>query len=117
MSGINKVIVLGRLGQDPDVRYNASGDAITNISVATSEEWKNKTTGEKESKTEWHKITFFGGLAKVAGDYLKKGSQVYVEGKIQTRQWEDSDGNTRYSTEIIVDGFGGKMEMLGGGEG
>lgn len=109
MSGVNKVIILGKLGNDPDVKYGTNGNAITNISVATSETWKDKTSGEKQEKTEWHRIIFFGKLAEIAGQYLRKGSQVYVEGKLQTRKWQDNSGNDRYTTEII----GAEMQMLG----
>ncbi len=114
MKGINKAIIVGSLGKDPDVKYTAAGAAITNISIATNESWKDKNTGEKVEKTEWHKIVFFGKIAEIAAQYLKKGSQVYIEGKIQTRKWQDNDGQDRYSTEIIVDGFQGQMQMLGG---
>jgi len=107
--GINKTITVGNLGQDPETRYTASGAAITNITVATSESWKDKTTGEPQEKTEWHRIVFFNRLAEIAGEYLKKGSQVYVEGKLQTRKWEDKEGNDRYSTEIV----GNQLQMLG----
>lgn len=114
--GINKVIVVGNLGQDPEVRYTTSGAAVTNISVATSESWKDKQTGEDVVKTEWHRIVFFGRLAEIAGEYLKKGSQVYIEGKLQTRKWQDQQNQDRYSTEIVAN----EMQMLGakgGGQG
>ena len=107
--GINKVIIVGNLGADPDSRAMPSGNAVTNISVATSESWNDRETGEKQEKTEWHRVVFFNRLAEIAAQYLKKGSQVYVEGKLQTRKWEDKEGNTRYSTDIIAD----KMTMLG----
>ena len=107
--GINKVIVVGNLGADPDSRTMPSGNAVTNISVATSESWNDKETGEKHEKTEWHRVVFFGRLAEIASDYLKKGSQVYVEGKLQTRKWEDKEGNERWTTEIIAN----QMQMLG----
>ena len=107
--GINKVIVLGNLGQDPEVRYTTSGAAVTNISIATSEQWKDKNTGEDVIKTEWHRIVFFGRLAEIAGEYLKKGSQVYIEGKLQTRKWQDQNNQDRYSTEIVAN----EMQMLG----
>tara|TARA_R110000787_G_scaffold21425_5_gene63382 strand:+ start:779 stop:1189 length:411 start_codon:yes stop_codon:yes gene_type:complete len=100
MSGINKVIIVGRLGQDPEAKSLPSGIAVTNISVATSETWKDKESGEKQEKTEWHRIVFFKRLAEVAGEYLKKGSQVYIEGSLQTRKWEDKNGVERYTTEI-----------------
>jgi single-strand DNA-binding protein len=101
MAGINKVILVGRLGRDPETRYLNDGRAVTNFSVATSEEWKDKNTGEKKEKTEWHKISVFGPLAAVCGKYLSKGRQVYIEGKLQTRKW-DKDGVTQYSTEIVA---------------
>ncbi len=107
--GINKVIVVGNLGADPDSRSMPSGNAVTNISVATSESWNDKETGEKQEKTEWHRVVFFGRLAEIASDYLKKGSQVYVEGKLQTRKWEDKEGNERWTTEIVAN----QMQMLG----
>lgn len=108
MSGINKVIVLGRIGQDPELRYMTSGDAVCNLSIATSEEWKDKQSGEKKQNTEWHRVVFYKGIAEVAGKYLKKGSQVYIEGKLKTRKW-NKDGVDHYTTEIIGD----KMELLG----
>ena len=110
MRGVNKVIVVGNLGQDPDTRYLPSGSAVTNISVATSESWKDKETGEKKERTEWHKVAAFGRLAEIMAEYLRKGSQVYIEGKLRTRKWQDKDGNDRYTTEIIAD----QMQMLGG---
>ncbi len=108
--GINKVILVGNLGNDPETRYMPSGDAVTNISVATSESWKDKQTGEQKEKTEWHKVVMFRRLAEVAAEYLRKGSQVYIEGKLRTNKWQDRDGNDRYTTEIIAD----EMQMLGG---
>lgn len=113
MSGVNKVIIVGRLGQDPDIRYTADGKAVANISVATSEEWKDKQTGEKQSKTEWHRIVIFGKLAEIVGEYLKKGSQAYFEGKLQTRKWQDQNGQDKYSTEIVAN----VMQMLGSAQG
>ena len=112
--GVNKVILVGNLGKDPDVKYTASGAAITNITVATSESWNDKQTGEKQEKTEWHRVVFFRRLAEVAGEYLRKGSQVYIEGKLQTRKWQDQNGQDRYTTEIVAS----DMQMLGsrGGE-
>jgi single-strand DNA-binding protein len=107
--GINKVIVVGNLGADPDTRALPSGNQVTNISVATSESWNDKVTGEKQERTEWHRVVFYGRLAEIAGDYLKKGSQVYVEGKLQTRKWEDKEGNERWTTEIVSN----QMQMLG----
>ncbi len=108
--GINKVIVVGNLGNDPDTRYMPSGGAVTNLSIATSESWKDKQSGEQKERTEWHKVAMFGRLAEIAAEYLRKGSQVYIEGKLRTRKWQDRDGNDRYTTEIIAD----EMQMLGG---
>ena len=108
--GINKVILVGNIGKDPEVRYTASGAAITNISVATSESWRDKTSGEQQERTEWHKVVFFNRLAEIAGEYLKKGSQVYVEGSLRTRKWQDQSGQDRYTTEIVAN----EMQMLGG---
>ena len=113
MRGVNKAIIVGQLGKDPELRYTADGKAIANFSVATSEQWKDTQTGEKQEKTEWHRISIFGKLAEIAGEYLRKGSQVYLEGKIQTRKWTDKDGQDRYTTEIIAD----QMQMLGGKQG
>jgi len=107
--GINKVIIVGNLGADPDSRAMPSGNAVTNISVATSESWNDRDTGEKQEKTEWHRVVFFNRLAEIAAQYLRKGSQVYVEGKIQTRKWEDKEGNERWTTEIVAN----QMQMLG----
>ena len=107
--GINKVTIIGNLGQDPEVKHMPSGGAITNISVATSESWKDKVSGENQERTEWHRIVFFNRLAEIAGEYLKKGSKVFVEGSLRTRKWEDKSGNDRYTTEII----GSEMQMLG----
>ncbi len=109
MASVNKAILVGNLGKDPDVRYSPDGSAITNITLATTENWKDKS-GEKQEKTEWHRVAFFGKLAEIAGEYLKKGSQVYIEGRIQTRKWQDKDGQDRYTTEIVAD----RMHMLGG---
>ncbi|MBV7315262.1 single-stranded DNA-binding protein [Shewanella sp. NIFS-20-20] len=110
--GVNKVILVGNLGQDPEVRYMPNGNAVANITVATSESWKDQQ-GQQQERTEWHRVVFFGKLAEIAGEYLRKGSQVYVEGKLQTRKWKDQSGQDRYSTEIVVD-QGGSMQMLGG---
>lgn len=110
MASVNKVILVGHLGKDAEVRYAASGDAIANFSVATSESWKDKTTGEKKEQTEWHRCVAYRKLGEIAGQYLKKGSQVYIEGKLKTRKWQDKDGQDRYSTEIQVD----ELKMLGG---
>ncbi|MFM5440179.1 single-stranded DNA-binding protein [Aeromonas enteropelogenes] len=112
--GINKVILIGNLGQEPEVRYMPSGGTVTNITLATSETWRDKQTGEQKERTEWHRVVFMGKLAEVAGEYLKKGSQVYVEGKLQTRKWQDQSGQDRYTTEVLVDSFTGVMQMLGG---
>lgn len=115
MRGVNKVILVGTLGQDPDVKYAANGNAIANLSVATSEEWNDKATGQKQQKTEWHRVSIFGKLAEIAGQYLRKGSQVYLEGKLQTRKWQDQNGQDRYTTEVVLSGYDGTMQMLGGG--
>ncbi len=112
--GVNKVILVGNLGQDPEVRYMPSGGAVANITVATSESWRDKATGEQREKTEWHRVALFGKLAEVAGEYLRKGSQVYIEGQLQTRKWQDQSGQERYTTEVVVQGFNGVMQMLGG---
>ena len=108
--GVNKVIVVGNLGNDPETRYMPSGSAVTNMTVATNESWKDKQTGEQKERTEWHKVAMFGRLAEIAAEYLRKGSQVYIEGKLRTRKWQGQDGQDRYTTEIIAD----KMQMLGG---
>jgi single-strand DNA-binding protein len=110
MAGVNKVILVGNLGRDPEMKYTPDGTAIANFSIATSDEWKDKTTGEKKTKTEWHRIVAFRRLAEICGEYLKKGSQVYIEGKLQTRSWEDKEGNKRYTTEVVAN----QMQMLGG---
>lgn len=112
--GINKVILVGNLGADPEVRYMPNGSAVANITIATSDQWRDKQTGEQREKTEWHRVVLFGKLAEVAGEYLRKGSQVYVEGQLQTRKWQDQQGVDRYSTEVVVQGFNGVMQMLGG---
>jgi single-strand DNA-binding protein len=109
--GVNKVILIGNLGRDPDMRYTANQSAVANLAIATSESWKDKQTGEKVEKTEWHRVAAFGKLAEIIGQYLTKGSKVYIEGKLQTRKWQDNDGNDRYTTEIIAD----QMRMLSGG--
>jgi single-strand DNA-binding protein len=112
MASVNKVILIGNLGRDPETRYMPDGGAVTNVSIATTESWKDKN-GEKQEKTEWHRIAFFGKLAEIAGEYLKKGSQVYVEGRLQTRKWQDKDGQDKYTTEIVAD----RMQMLGSRQG
>jgi len=109
MASVNKVILIGNLGRDPEVRYLPSGDAVANLNVATTEKWKDKN-GEQQEQTEWHRVAFFGRQAEICGEYLRKGSQVYIEGRLQTRKWTDKDGNERYTTEIRGD----RMQMLGG---
>lgn len=113
--GVNKVILVGNLGADPDVRYTANGGAVANLSVATSEVWKDRDSGEQKEKTEWHRVVLFGRLGEIAGEYLKKGSKVYLEGKLQTRKWQDKNGQDRYTTEIV----GNELQMLDsrGGQG
>lgn len=114
--GVNKVILIGNLGNDPEIRYSQGGAAITNVSIATSETWKDKQTGQPQDRTEWHRVVFFNRLAEIAGEYLHKGSKVYVEGSLRTRKWQDKDGQDRYSTEIV----GNEMQMLdsrGAGQG
>ena len=113
MSGINKVILVGNVGGDPETRTMQNGNAVTNITLATSETWKDKQTGQPQEKTEWHRVVLFGKVAEIAGQYLRKGSQVYIEGKLQTRKWQDQSGQDRYTTEIVVD-LGGSMQLLGG---
>ena len=112
MAGINKVILVGNLGAKPEVKYASNGNAISNLSVATSESWTDKSTGQKQERTEWHRVSLFGKLAEIAGQYLDKGSKVYVEGKLQTRKWQDQDGQDRYTTEVVVSGFNGTLQML-----
>src|SRR3954469_6951688 len=109
MASVNKVILVGNLGRDPETRYAPEGGAICNISVATTDTWKDKTSGEKQERTEWHRVVFFNRLAEIAGEYLKKGSQVYVEGSLRTRKWQDKEGQEKYTTEIVAD----RMQMLG----
>lgn len=109
MASLNKVILIGNLGRDPETRYAPSGDAICNVTIATTETWKDKQSGEKREQTEWHRVVFFGRLAEIAAQYLRKGSQVYVEGRLQTRKWQGQDGQDRYTTEIRAD----EMKMLG----
>jgi len=112
MSGINKVILIGNLGVKPELKYSATNTAITNLSVATSESWTDKNTGQKQEKTEWHRVSVFGKLAEVVSNYCDKGSKVYIEGKLQTRKWQDKVGADRYTTEIIVSGFNSVIQML-----
>ncbi len=111
---VNKVIIVGNLGKDPEVRFMPSGGAVANITVATSESWKDKQTGEQKEKTEWHRVAIFGKLAEIAGEYLKKGSKVYLEGQLQTRKWQNQQGQDQYATEIVIQGFNGVMQMLDG---
>lgn len=111
--GINKVILIGNLGNDPDIRYMPNGGAVANITLATSESWKDKNTGEQREKTEWHRVALFGKQAEVAGEYLRKGAQVYIEGQLQTRKWQDQHGQDRFTTEVVVQGYHGVMQMLG----
>ena len=108
MASVNKVILVGNLGRDPETRYTTGGEAVTNVSIATTDTWKDKN-GDKQERTEWHRVAFFGKLAEIAGEYLKKGSQVYIEGRLQTRKWQDKDGQDKYTTEIVAD----RMQMLG----
>ena len=107
--GVNKVTLIGNLGADPEVRYTAGGSAVANVRLATAESWRDKETGDQQERTEWHRIVFFSRLAEIVGEYLKKGSQVYIEGRLQTRKWQDRDGNDRYTTEIVAN----EMQMLG----
>ncbi len=111
--GVNKVILVGNLGQDPEVRYMPNGGAVTSLRLATSESWRDKQTGEMKEVTEWHSVVLYGKLAEVAGEYLRKGSQIYIEGQLRTRKWQDQSGQDRYSTEVVVN-VGGTMQMLGG---
>ncbi len=112
--GVNKVILIGNLGNDPDVRFTPNGSAVANLSVATSESWKDRNTGQQQDRTEWHRVVVFGKLAEIAQQYLRKGSKIYLEGKLQTRKWQDQQGQDKYTTEIVVDGFSGQMQMLDG---
>ena len=113
MASVNKVILIGNLGRDPEVRYAPSGSAICNVTIATSRNWKDKTSGERQEETEWHRVVFYDRLAEIAGEYLKKGRPVYVEGRLKTRKWTDKDGVEKYTTEIVAD----QMQLLGGREG
>jgi len=114
MAGVNKVIILGNLGKDPEVRFMPNGGAVANLTIATSEKWKDKQTGEAKEKSEWHRVVMFGKIAEIAGEYLKKGSKVYIEGSLQTRKWQNQQGQDQYTTEIVVQGFNGTMQMLDG---
>src|SRR5512143_565945 len=125
MASVNKVILIGNLGRDPETRYTADGAAITNITIATSDRWKDKASGEMKESTEWHRVAFFGRLAEIAGEYLRKGRPVYVEGRLRTRKWQDKDGNDKYTTEVVAEnmqllgsreGMGGGADMDGGDE-
>lgn len=113
MASVNKVILIGNLGRDPETRYSAEGAAITNIRIATTDSWKDKTTGEKKEQTEWHTVVFFGRLAEIAGEYLRKGRPVYVEGRLRTRKWQDKEGQDRYTTEVVAE----NMQLLGSRDG
>ncbi len=108
--GVNKVILVGNLGRDPEIRYTPNGAAVANVTIATSDTWKDKQTGENQERTEWHRVVFFNRLAEIVGEYLKKGSQIYIEGRLQTRKWQDQSGQDRYTTEIVAN----EMQMLGG---
>ncbi|PJE79100.1 Single-stranded DNA-binding protein [invertebrate metagenome] len=110
--GVNKVILIGNLGNDPDVRFTPSGNAVANLSIATSDSWKDRNTGQQQERTEWHRVVIFGKLAEIAQQYLHKGSKVYLEGKLQTRKWQDQQGQDKYTTEVVLDGFSGQMQML-----
>lgn len=114
--GVNKVILIGNLGQDPEVRYMPNGGAVANLTLATSDSWRDKQTGEQKERTEWHRVALYGKLAEIAGEYLRKGSQVYIEGQLRTRKWQDQSGQDRYTTEVVVD-ISGSMQMLGGRQG
>ena len=112
MAGINKVILVGNLGAKPEIKYASNGNAISNLSVATSESWTDKSTGQKQERTEWHRVSLFGKVAEIAGQYLDKGSKVYVEGKLQTRKWQDQSGQERYTTEIVLQNYSGNLTIL-----
>ncbi|ADM26666.1 single strand DNA binding protein [Pseudoalteromonas phage HS1] len=112
MSALNKVQIIGNAGQDPEIRYIPNGNAVANLTLATSEKWKDKSTGEPKEETEWHRIVVFGKLAEIIGEYVRKGSKLYIEGKLKTRKWTDQQGQEKYTTEIVVDGFSGQMIML-----
>ena len=112
MAGINKVILVGNLGAKPEIKYASNGNAISNLSIATSQSWTDKSTGQKQERTEWHRVSLFGKVAEIAGQYLDKGSKVYVEGKLQTRKWQDQNGQDRYTTEVVISGYSGTLQML-----
>ena len=112
MAGINKVILVGNLGAKPEIKYASNGNAISNLSIATSESWTDKSTGQKQERTEWHRVSLFGKVAEIAGQYLDKGSKVYLQGKLQTRKWQDQNGQDRYTTEVVISGFNGTLQML-----
>ena len=112
MAGINKVILVGNLGAKPEIKYASNGNAISNLSIATSESWTDKSTGQKQERTEWHRVSLFGKVAEIAGQYLDKGSKVYVEGRLQTRKWQDQNGQDRYTTEVVISGYSGTLQML-----
>ena len=112
--GVNRVIILGNPGKDPEVRYMPSGGAVANITVATSEAWRDKNSGENQERTEWHRVVMFNRLGEIAGEYLKEGSKVYIEGKLQTRKWQDQSGQDKYSTEVVLQGYDGVLTMLDG---
>jgi len=114
MAGVNKVIILGNVGKDPETKFLPSGGAVTNLTIATSEKWRDKNTGEDKEKVEWHRVVIFGKLAEIAGEYVKKGSKLYIEGALQTRKWTNQQGQDQYTTEIVLQGFGGVMQMLDG---
>jgi single-strand DNA-binding protein len=114
MAGVNKVTILGNLGKDPEVRFMPNGGAVANLALATSDSWKDKQTGEQKEKTEWHRVVIFGKLAEIAGEYLKKGSKVYIEGSLQTKKWTNQQGQDQYSTDVVVQGYNGVMQMLDG---
>ena len=114
MAGVNKVIILGNLGKDPEVRFMPNGGAVANLALATSDSWKDKQSGEQKEKTEWHRVVIFGKLAEIAGEYLKKGSKVYIEGSLQTKKWTNQQGQDQYSTDVVVQGYNGVMQMLDG---
>ena len=114
MAGVNKVIIVGNVGKDPETRFLPNGGAVTNLTIATSESWKDKQTGEQKEKTEWHRVVIFGKLAEIASEYVKKGSKLYIEGALQTRKWTNQQGQDQYTTEIVLQGFNGVMQMLDG---